>query len=218
MPDKIARWAPTITAGARPYLKIQQGRISDFEGAAWDRAYADQLNQTADAIEPWLPRPLTSILDVGAGMGGIDALLAHRYGTANTKVVLLDGLDDDPVVREHNQTYSNGGVAIDFLRANGLWHITNFAYSPGDKINEDACLPKVDLVLSVQAWGFHFEPRLYCKAAMALSRPGTRWILDVRADNAPWAAYLFATPKLRPLDEIAGFTDKYTRMIFEVEE
>lgn len=217
MSDEVI-WAPIIPPSARPYLEIQQGRISDLRGKEWDRAYGQQLRDTAKAIAPFIPQPLGAILDIGGGMGGIDALLVAQFGTPETHVAILDGLACKPTVADHDQPYSSGPEATAFLRANGVRRSTMLTCELGKDPAAFAQLsPTVDLVLSVQAWCFHFEPRIYCAAAMAVSKPGTRWILDVRNDRAHWAAYLFATPRLNPVEEVEGFTDKYTRMIFEVE-
>ncbi len=205
-------FVPVIPASAVPYLKIQQGRINALSGApaAWREAYRRQLIDTHAAIAQFLPKPLTSVLDIGGGMGGFDALLAAL--NPGLRVAILDGADDPAKVQKADQPYSSAGAAAEFLEANkvaGFWF-----FRPGDLPEEPP--RKFDLIISLQAWCFHFLPSTYMAFALKCSRPGTIWVLDVRIMQRFWASDLFSQERLEPIGEAPGFTDKYTRMAFRV--
>jgi len=216
--DNEIEFEPVITERAFPFLRVQQGRIEALadDPAAWREAYRLQLLETLEAIDDFIPRPLTSVLDIGGGMGGFDALLARCQ--PGLRITIMDGFSDKPVPERDKafsqKTYSDADAALDFLNANNV---------PTDDvsfINANAPEAKptrqFDLILSLQAWCFHFMPAVYMKFALAASRPGTVWILDVRVMTKFWASDLFSQERLEPIGEAPGFNDKYTRMAFRV--
>lgn len=215
------KFVPVITPAAREYLQIQQGRISNLQGEAWDLAYCNALHANLREIRHLLPETIAGVLDIGGGMGGIDALINHEYG-GTLDVVIVDGDQNLPVVTKPDQPYSNCSVAFDFLCANGVIH-PKFLTAP-DKPQTDfepaflRTIEPVDLVLGVQSWGFHFPPSLHMALAFAFSKIGTVWILDVRQSPAgsPWAVDLFSQERLEPIGEVPGLTDKYSRLAFKV--
>jgi hypothetical protein len=232
MAEKI-KFEPVITPAALPYLQIQQGRISDLEGAAWISAYANGLHENLAQIRHFFPDKVGGVLDIGGGMGGIDALINHEYG-GTLDVVIVDGDRDKPVkvknqgIGDRHKTYSNCAAAFEFLVANGVIH-PKFLTPPVPSETEPAVVKEfdkaflstiepVDLVLGVQAWGFHFPPWLHMPLAYAFSKIGTVWILDVRMQEtgSPWAATLYSEERLEPIGSAKGFTDKYQRLAFKV--
>lgn len=156
------------------YLKLQRGAIADLAGnrAAWQAAYERSLRDDLNSMAHFLPEHCSSVLDVGSGLGGINAKLALRYG-ADLEVNLLDGWSDPPVMKAHNQTFNDMVVAADFLQRNGVQHIMS-----GQR--------PVDLIISLQAWCFHFAPALYLPFVKACCRRETVLILDVRKDKPEW--------------------------------
>jgi hypothetical protein len=227
MAEKMSeRFEPVITAAALPYLLVQQGRINALEGEAWGKAYADGLHAYLDAIRPLLPETISGVLDIGGGMGGIDALINHEYG-GTLDVVIVDG-DRDPPAKvkqragEQSKTYSNCAAAFEFLVANGVVH-PKFLIAPKEpetKFDKAflSTIEPVDLVLGVQSWGFHFPPSLHMPLAYAFSKVGTIWILDVRVQDtgSPWAAQLYSEERLEPIGDLEGLTEKYRRLAFKV--
>lgn len=220
------RFEPVITDAALPYLLVQQGRISDLEGDDWIKGYADGLHRNLEQIRPLLPAKICGVLDIGGGMGGIDALINHEYG-GNLDVVIVDG-DRDPPAKvkqhagEHSKTYSNCAAAFEFLVANGVVH-PKFLIAPAEpdqKFDKGflQTIEPVDLVLGVQSWGFHFPPSVHMGLAYAFSKVGTIWILDVRVQDSgsPWAAQLYSEERLEPIGDLVGRTDKYRRLAFKV--
>lgn len=207
---------PVIPANARPYLAVQQGRIASLVGTPdqWDVAYRENLLESLEQIDKFIPRPCASVLDIGGGMGGFDALLAAVQ--PGLKIAILDGFTDAPKVPDDQNmfgttSYSCAAVADEFLKANGV----NDAMFLDPKLLPSQP-PRFDLILSIQSWGFHYPPNVYMKFALKASRPGTIWILDVRIMTRFWASDLFSQERLEPIGEAPGFTEKYTRMAFKV--
>lgn len=217
------RFEPVITPMALPYLQIQQGRISDLEGDAWLKAYCDGLHENLDQIRHLLPEKIEGVLDIGGGMGGIDALLNHEFG-GTLDVVIVDGDRDKPIAPKPDagKTYSNCSAACEFLEANGVLH-PKFLIAPAEPATKFdkaflSTIEPVDLVLGIQAWGFHFPPSVHMPLAYAFSKVGTIWILDVRenAGRAPWLVELVSEERLEPIGRVPGLTDKYARHAFRV--
>jgi SAM-dependent methyltransferase len=206
---------PVIPADVRPYLEVQQGALWDLRGdrKAWDAAYALALHQRFELLEPWLPSGgLHKILDVGGGMGGFPALLARHYGGG--EITILDGFNDPPTCVRHDQTFSSCLRAGAFLAANGV---------RSAKFIDAARMPEpiadsFDLVLSQQAWGFHFAPALYLKWVMESCENGAILAIDLRREANHWAVTLFSQHHLEPLTEIDPHPEsKFTIGVFQVD-
>lgn len=221
------RFVPMITEAALPYLQVQQGRINELEGNAWLEAYVDGLHDNLAAIRHFFPEKVEGVLDIGGGMGGIDALINFEYG-GTIDVVIVDG-DRDPPTKpkpdhpgDRSKTYSNCAAAFEFLTANGVVH-PKFLIAPPEPVKEFdkaflSTIEPVDLVLGVQAWGFHFPPWTHKPLAYAFSKVGTVWILDIRenAGRAPWLVDLVSEERLEPIGRVPGLNDKYARHAFRV--
>jgi len=160
-------------------LKIQRGRLSDLahDREAWLKAYEFSIADDFRTILPALvyERPRT-ILDIGGGLGGIDARINEYYG-GNCSVVIVDGLSDPPVVEAHRKTFSHAQVTWEFLTLNGVRDVTCLGPEP-----MGSC--PAELILSFAAWCFHFPPEPLLDF-VAASRNGTV-IVDVRKDKPEW--------------------------------
>lgn len=200
-----------VSDEAFAYLKVQRGRIADLadDRQAWEAAYNRELAQTYHHIAPWLPERCDKLLDVGSGLGGIDVLIARHYGGAD--LFLLDGERDPPEVHRHASTFNHMGVATRFLAANGAkvcgcWSPRGLPVSPQIDL-------RFDLVVSFQAWGFHFEPATYLGFVLERLAPAGRVILDLRRRHMPWLGQLLgAGLKVvgRPHE-----CDKFERLVLE---
>lgn len=213
-----ADFDPVVTPAAFQFLRIQQGHISKLSHGpkVWHAAYRKQLLDTLEAIDRFIPRPLTSVMDIGGGMGGFDALL--NFVQPGLDVTIVDGMKCNPEVGKRDEPYSNSVAAEEFLRENGVARprLIDWRAAMDKPAAIAGGLPPLDLIISLQAWCFHFPPATYMKFALAASRPGTVWIVDVRIMQRFWASDLFSQERLEPIGEAEGFTDKYTRMAFKV--
>lgn len=193
------------------YLVQQRGSLDHLrqDRRAWEDAYHDGIYKSMRGMLPHLPRRCVGILDVGAGLGGVDVLLTRYYAAEHSSVplvVLLDGENDPPQMVRHATTFGNRKAALQFQRDNG---VTNVDYvSPGQ-----LRVRKVDLVVSTGAWCFHFGPELYLKYVLQCCSPNAVIILDVRSDKPMWLAHLLE--HLNCVDIIA-VEAKRTRRVFHV--
>lgn len=188
------------------YLRLQKGQLDTkaHDRAAWHTAYEAALAADYAQMRMYLPPTCGAILDVGGGLGGIDALLVRKYGT-DCEVCILDGENDPPVMHLHRQTFNDMAVARDFLAKNG---VDKFSYYAPSALGEPR---KFDLILSFGSWCFHYEPKTYLAFARACCKPGTVIILDVRKSKDLWVRQLKSTWKLSAIIHISHKRD---RMVF----
>lgn len=167
-----------ISREAYPYLVLQRGALDDMKGdpGTWCAKYIDVLYSEFRLIEPYLPATCRSILDVGSGLGGIDALLNDHYG-GDCQVTLLDGVDDPPDVSRHNVTFNHMQIAEEFLLLNG---VTHFDFIDANDAHSHV-VRQYDLVVSFKSWCFHVEPERYLDLVLSACTPKhTQLFVDVR--------------------------------------
>lgn len=194
-----------ISDEAFDYLLIQRGRLADLgsERAKWQPAYQESLLDDFRSIQAFLPARADRILDVGSGLGGIDILLARHYH--QPEIWLFDGDDDCPVMHKHAETFNCMHAARRFQHQNGVQSLVTI--SPGTSELPPPC----DLVISLQAWCFHFSPEVYADWVRRSCHPGTVLILDVRRHYVWWRKALRDA-----FDEVgvALSSDKFERVVF----
>ena len=118
--------------------------------------YWIDVRKDFDQIEPHLPEKISSILDIGCGLAGIDVLLAKRYPYAT--IALLDGDGDEsnwrPGYASTMGPFSSRKVAESVLELNGvrrpLWK----------DVGTQEVL-EADLIISLLSWGFHYPLSTY---------------------------------------------------------
>lgn len=170
-----------ISDEAFSYLKLHRGSIEHLarHRGHWEQAYRAGLEKSYLGMMYYLPIECSSILDIGAGLGGIDIILSRHYG-GTPKITLLDGEADAPKMELHRKTFGHREVARRFHKDNGQ---ANFDYvSPQTELTPRP----VDLTISTGAWCFHFPPEEYLDFVMKCMRPGGVLITDVRKDKPQW--------------------------------
>lgn len=194
------------------YLKLQRGRIASLadDRAAWQAAYDNSLDDDLAGMAPYLPEHCRALLDIGSGLGGIDAMLNRRYGGA-VHVRLLDGTDDAPIVSLHDTTYNSMAVAADFLSKNGVRYLTCYSAHNASAARPDGTT--YDLIVSLQSWCFHYAPDLYLPFVKPRCHAGTVLIVDVRSGKPLWRETMRAAFK-----EVACVSTrrKFNRLVFHV--
>lgn len=193
------------------YLLWQRGSIQHLQRdrRAWMRAYVNGVADAYEGMRPFLPPTCSAILDIGAGLGGIDVFLTRHYVAAKQEpplVILLDGEDDNPRMVRHKITFGSRKVALQFQRDNG---VTKTDYIAPESLR----VRKVDLVVSTGAWCFHFGPEHYLAYVLRCCNPGATIITDVRNDADQWLAHLLQY--LEAVD-IITVAEKRTRRVFRV--
>jgi len=190
------------------YLVNQHGRVSherdDF--VRWKQAYEASLLAQYLSVQPFLPSQCDSILDIGSGLGGIDIHLSRHYGS-QPHVCLLDGDNNDPVVKRSFEPHNSMSVAFDFLHKNGVTNVSSVG--PG-QLNTRA-KGEFDLVVSFSAYAFHIHPGEYLADLKHVCHANTVLIFDVRRTKVDWLRDLvdaFGVPK------VVEEAEKYMRVAF----
>lgn len=180
----------TVSDEQFEYLRSQKGSLFDLsqDRVRWLAAYEADLWKTYCEIREYLPSPCWGVLDIGSGLGGIDALLTRHFADNPPYIHLLDGEQDSPRMRRHRQTFNNMRVAKEFLRDNGV-RPDRFGYFTCGAEN----LPRpYDLVLSLGSWCFHYPPDVYLPLLLAgggLHRDSVL-IMDVRNEKPEYEQQL----------------------------
>lgn len=210
MADQVIDSSIVVEDSHFEYLRLQKGKLHDIsdDRARWLAAYQKDLLATYQEIRPFLPPMCWGMLDIGSGLGGIDALVSRHYGD-QPYVNLLDGENDPPEMRLHRQTFNDMKVARDFLVKNGV-RADRFGYLT---TRADFVVKPYDLVMSFGSWCFHYEPDVYLP--LLLSGGGLHRdsivIVDVRNDRLEYDQQLG-----RSLECVAVIrrSAKFTRAVF----
>ncbi len=139
--------------------------------------YAADVARDLAALQPYLPKRVTALLDIGCGMAGIDVLFWRHFG--NPTLHLLDGTGHTDVrilFHAAMNPYNSMPIARRLLEGNGV---------PGGRVVEWppdplAAVPACDLIVSLLSWGFHYPVSTYLGLAERTLSPAGRLILDLR--------------------------------------
>jgi SAM-dependent methyltransferase len=159
---------------------------SRFSAERIKRYYASDIDREFASIREFLPSDCTSILDIGCGVAGIDALLYRHFADSRPDVFLLDKTQvEDSVFYGFKRTgafYNSLETARTMLVNNGVptdrVHLVEA--TPDNAINVET---PVDLVVSLISWGFHYPVDTYLHRVHELMNDHARLILDVRKDT-----------------------------------
>ena len=145
--------------------------------------HTNEMYAILDTIRACLPSAPSAILDIGAGLGGIDLTL-HNYFDSHPTLYLLDKEGVSPtrhggyhVSAKDFPHYNSFRCARRFLEVNGV---------PAEKIKTiditTSSFPteKFDLVISLLSWGFHFSVDTYIQEVYNQLNKGGRLVLDIR--------------------------------------
>jgi hypothetical protein len=165
-----------ISKEAFEYLAVQVGELDQLKGVrhVWEGAYERNLLARMDNILTYLPSQVSTILDVGSGLGGIDVLL-YRWFDRQSHITLLDGTEFSPTVTHHNIPFNSRKVALNFLSDNGVQE--KYAHF----MEHDNLKPQpFDLIVSFRAWCFHIKPSTYLEFVRQCCHANTKLIIDLR--------------------------------------
>jgi len=146
-------------------------------------AHTNEMHEILDTIRAYLPPAPSAILDIGAGLGGIDLTLYHHFDSHPT-LYLLD--KEGWLPRRHGgyhvsakdfPHYHSFQCTRRFLEVNGV---------PVEKIKtidiatQSFPVEKLDLVISLLSWGFHFSVDTYIQDVYRQLKSGGRLVIDIR--------------------------------------
>ena len=147
--------------------------------------YHDILIEEFTSIKDLLPNNATNILDIGAGLGGIDIFISEYYKHSLNvylfdKTILNKGISYNYNTR--SPFYSSLLLAKNILRNNGLSSDRIFTkeISKNESIN---LMVNFDIIISLLSWGFHYPVDVYIDEVYNLLINGGILILDIRKDT-----------------------------------
>jgi len=132
----------------------------------WELGF--DLNITYEAIRDYLPQSDSSVklLDIGAGLAGIDVFLSRHYGgDIDIHLMDFDQVDDKINAGFHDSAtsfskYSRFNLAYDMLGYN--WVNTSKVKQINLSRNEGyEHYEPFDIVISLLSWGFHYPIDTY---------------------------------------------------------
>ena len=145
--------------------------------------YAAEMQHEYASLQPYLPPRCSAVLDIGCGVAGIDVLLYRHYAPTPIDLYLLDKSQVTPRVyylfQPHGAFYNSLDVATELLTLNGVpaARMHPREANARDEIRVDT---RLDLVLSLLSWGFHYPVTTYVdRVHEQLHQHGVA-ILDVR--------------------------------------
>ncbi len=147
------------------------------------QAYASDIRSEFETIREFLPDACKSILDIGCGIAGIDVFLYHHYRRSVDHFYLLDKTRTEDTVfygfKQQGAFYNSLEIAKKVLHLNDIAedHIELLEATENNEINVHG---KVDLILSLISWGFHYPVSVYLTRAHEILSDDGRLVLDVR--------------------------------------
>jgi SAM-dependent methyltransferase len=148
------------------------------------RRRVDKVNQLVDVILKSTPKNIGSILDIGCGLGLVDLVLYKRTDPA-PDLYLLDKDNEreslSPVRGGFHKRFTftaDLDLTRDIFAQNGARiEQVNFVEPDNSAI---VSLPKMDLILSITSWGFHYPIETYWDGVRNIVHDGTTLFIDLR--------------------------------------
>ena len=151
--------------------------------------YVADMDQEYQSMKAYLPPVCSRVLDIGCGVAGIDVFLRQHYQAQNQdqaqvlQFFLLDKSQLETRVfygfQSHAAFYNSLCVAKNVLVVNGIPDDNILTLEAADD-NTIAIQDRIDLVISLISWGFHYPVQTYVQAVYQLLSEQGRLILDVR--------------------------------------
>ena len=165
------------------YVQMQRTFLTKASADRIPELYENSCISDYESIRKALPKRSAgrvNILDIGAGMAGIDVLLFQFYFLAGADPHIYI-LDKNTVADKVKYGYSNNPSAYNsldltrkFLELNGV---------PAGNIHISEAFPekvKFDLILSLISCGFHYPVTEYISFIKQAIHPKTMLIFDIR--------------------------------------
>jgi SAM-dependent methyltransferase len=211
-----ARMAHLVHRLSRGRLRISVFNLAVSAERLWGRSrtralYTEDMIREYRSIQSVLPPECAAVLDIGCGVAGIDVYVQRHYAGREIDFYLLDRTQVARTVyylfESQGAFYNSLDVAKSLLTANGIApqrvHLLE-ATDRGDiRVNG-----KLDVVLSLLSWGFHYPVPTYLERVNELLSDNGVVILDVRRDTDG----ISALRQVFPAVEIIQTTEKYDRV------
>ena len=145
--------------------------------------YKNDMRLEYLSIVKFLPKSCSTILDIGCGLAGIDIFLHRHYQDNSPVFYLLDKTYTEKNVyygfKSKGAFYNSLKIAQKMLINNGLslQNIQTLEANENNEINIDG---KIDLIISLISWGFHYPVSIYLNRVYNILNNGGSIILDMR--------------------------------------
>jgi len=174
--------------------------------------YLREIREEYRSIREYLPDTVTSILDVGCGIGGINLYLSRHYEDHQPIFYLFDKTEVSDSVyyqfKDNAAFYNSLTVAKEALKRNNV-NEKNLYTLDADEF-EPSSLKRVDCCLSLISWAFHYPLDTYLDDVMECLAEDGSLLIDIRKQTGQFEE---ATRYFEDYDIIES-TEKYRRTIF----
>lgn len=160
------------------------------------KEFSRDISREYEEIKNYLPEKFDNVLDIGAGVAGIDVFLFHHNKENNPKIITLDKTQLDKNIffkyDKANSYYNSADVSTNFLLENGIprSNITTLEANDNGTIDIDS---SIDLIISLKSWGFHYPVSFYLEEVNRILSPNGTIIMDLRRTNSDGFALLKKT-------------------------
>lgn len=149
---------------------------------SFDAKYWSIVEKEAETLLPYLPGGSKSIMDIGAGLAGIDLVLS-RHLNFNT-IVLVDKSEQSRKIYygyKHKGAFYNSLESAKELLVRGGVKSENIQMIVAPSDGDLPCpANSLDVVISTISWGFHYPVRFYIESVNELLAEDGVLIIDVR--------------------------------------
>lgn len=172
-------WFPQ---SAVDYLHGHKGKTDSIEILCLRQIQraAKQIEDIAHLLRERQPK---KIVDIGCGLGVVDAILARDWKIDD--IVLIDGDgsgEKHGEYREGGKPWNNVRTAVEFVRTNATRDCrinSRIAMTPTDLGWSLALLADTDLLISLKSWGLHYPVSMYLHTACHITAPGALLVIDL---------------------------------------
>jgi len=151
--SKIGKYKPLHNSSV--YLK------SLFFSKEIINSFVLDINRDFDSVKSFLPEHATSVLDIGAGMAAVNAIVSDYY-KHNLQISLLDKNKlEKHIYYDYNPKtayYNSFDLSTVLLKSNGVSEKNIHCYEVGDS---SVFNNKYDIISSYYSWGFHYPVATY---------------------------------------------------------
>lgn len=165
----------SFPASAVVYLQRHKPDQTDVD--AMCARQATRVRKQFDDLSKYLAKDIKRVLDIGCGLGAIDAIIANERNI--TALYLVDG---DGTVERHgeyrdvSEPWNNVADAVEFVQANTSKMLAVVPEWPERH--------KVDIVLSLKSWGLHYPVETYLNRVPDLLESNGVLVLDLHRPEA----------------------------------
>ena len=184
-------WNPSnlLPEHKRPFDGIYNNFLVGFESQVRHERiceqYLNHMRSEFQELKPHLPGTVSSIVDIGCGMAGIDLYLWKHYQEHQPDIVLFDKSE----VSEDLYYYFRQQPAFYNSLKTAKENLTN-GDIPEERVHTVEAstenlrgLESIDFCFSLLSWGFHYPVDTYLDEVLEVIDPEGRVVLDIRKET-----------------------------------